>query len=60
MSLGGLYVTSALAGANIHRVGATKNYVELPTVFRSGKLEIKVWGEVTVDINYKANSIEGT
>ena len=29
------------------------------TVFRSGKLEISVWGEVTVDITYKAGSVEG-
>ena len=44
----------------LHRPGTTKNYVELPTVFRSGKLEIKAWGEVAVDITYKADLIEGT
>ncbi|TFY58803.1 hypothetical protein EVJ58_g6189 [Rhodofomes roseus] len=39
---------------------STRNYVELPTVYRSGKLEIKVWGEVTVEIAYKAGLIEGS
>lgn len=55
-----LCVFVSLVGVDVNRAGATKNYVELPTVFRSGKLEIKVWGEVTVDITYKAGSIEGT
>ncbi|KAH9937112.1 uncharacterized protein B0H18DRAFT_867006 [Fomitopsis serialis] len=39
---------------------STRNYVELPTVFRSGKLELKAWGEVTVGIDYKAGSVEGS
>lgn len=46
-------------GVNMPIPGSTRNYVELPTIFRTGKLEIKVWGEVMVQIAYKAGLVEG-
>lgn len=43
----------------IGTAGFTRNYVELPTAIRNKPLDIKVWGEIDLEMSYKSGTHHG-